>query len=592
MENGINFFPAIIAIITIGLGIYFFIKANRKYYYEEPEDKKIIRLLTRQIKSKEKISVPLSMIAELSWLKNEEEKNRLPAENEKKTEKFKEEEVKKEEKNEEVYSQNVLQEVKKTRVEEFKDAEIQAEEPGEKQQGKLDKKEEDKKEPIGANEIIPACVQELFEYDNKEVLDFFESHIEPIYPTLIKNKTLEVIVKILTFLSAKGDVPSVVNLQDKDSDYTYAFLKKVSLTQHSIDTAKEGLKILKEEYSFNYDIIVDKYLVIFLGHDLGKAIPGKNYTTQDHPILSAQILANIIPDGISWKKDVLEVVKKHHFSVEDNKDPLNTLNIDLKILQTADRRARELEIERVTDQEIEEDADFGKSEEEKKKYEQKQHEIAENEKEKKVVEGEEIAEIAKQATELKKNQDKKQKGDKTNRENTVIDTPEKKGPQGIMPSDVFKIILPVVNKLITANDIRNPNLPIPRRTPEGNFIAISQPDGIVYVRPDVIYEAVIIAIRDRKLQKENAALLAQEKNQALIEIVSWLMDNNCIPPGHVKKGYFGRYYKYAFKDDNEIKKALFTPLIVQVFGVMPGELDQKRKDVTKLSSLTIKKTRK
>jgi len=579
MENGIDFFPAIIAIITIGLGIYFFIKANRKYYYEEPEDKKIIRLLTRQIKSKEKISVPLSMIAELSWLKNEEEKNKLPAENERKNEKFKKEEVKKEEK-EEMYSQNILQEVKRPRVgeeEEIKEAEIQVEEPGEIQQHLLEEKEERKEEPVEADEIIPACVQELFEYDNKEVLEFFESYIEPIYPTLIKNKTLEVIVKILTFLSAKGDVPSVVNLQDKDSDYTYAFLKKVSLTQHSIDTAKEGLKILKEEYSFNYDIIVDKYLVIFLGHDLGKAIPGKNYASQDHPILSAQILSNIIPDDISWKKDVLEVVKKHHFPiVEDNKDPLNTLNIDLKILQTADRRARELEIERVTDQGlIEEDADNGKLEEKEQ----------ENEKEKKVVERDEIVENAKQTR-------TEESEERNTEEDTVTETLEKKGPQGIMPSDVFKIILPVVNKLITANDIKNPNLPIPRRTPEGNFIAVSQPDGIVYVRPDVIYEAVMILIRDKKLQKENAALLAQKKNQALIEIVLWLMDNNCIPPGHVKKGYFGRYYKYAFKDDNELKKALFTPLIIQAFGVMPGELEQKRKEVTKLSSLTIKKTRK
>ena len=71
-------------------------------------------------------------------------------------------------------------------------------------------------------------------------------------------------------------IPNIAYVnRNTDSDYIYKLLKKVSLAQHSVDTARIGMEILKKEFPFYYDIAPDKYLVLFLGHDLGKTASSK-----------------------------------------------------------------------------------------------------------------------------------------------------------------------------------------------------------------------------------------------------------------------------------------------------------------------------
>jgi len=110
------------------------------------------------------------------------------------------------------------------------------------------------------NEQTPACIREFHAHKNEVTSAFFEEVIRPFLPKLIQNDTLDIIMKILTFLSTEGDIPSVVSAdrQNKDLGYTYTFLKQVSLAQHSINTAKIGMDILRNEFLFYYDITPDK----------------------------------------------------------------------------------------------------------------------------------------------------------------------------------------------------------------------------------------------------------------------------------------------------------------------------------------------
>jgi len=369
-------------------------------------------------------------------------------------------------------------------------------------------------------------------FSRDETKQFFNQHIEPIAEKLRQNGTLELVIKILSFLDEKGDIPSVVMEPKTDSSISYEMLRSITLLQHSLDTAIFGMKFVKEEFPFYYDVMPDKYLVLFLGHDIGKALVEEDtfYTMQDHPLLSVKVLSGMIPDEISWKADVLEAVKNHHMSVDLKKG--GEAN-DVTILQIADRKAREFEIQ------------------------QSAHKIDEQ--------------------------------TCSDREASQTDISEQAGISGISVRDVLSRVLRLVNKSITKEDLQNKELPIPPSTHEGNFLALSQPDGIVYVRPDVLYHAFVQAVKEKKAEKQNAFILAKEKNEALVDIVSWLMKNKVIPEGHIKEGYIGRWYSVSL-GEGKAASVLFTPISVYSFDdVMPRDLEKIRMSNERLKHIQISK---
>ena len=297
-----NTYIRIISLLIAGLAVLFgllAVKYSRHPNDKDDEDAKVLRDLRSKLRRRgKKVVMSLNQIGKLSWLKNTEE----PCN------------IKVGEGYEELCSY-----------------------PGVKKRSKK------------KTEQLPARVQEFDKCKNEVTSAFFEEVVQPLSELLQSRETLDLIMKILIFLSTNGDVPSVVSPTDKnaDSDYSYKFLKKVSLVQHSVDTARIGMKILKKEFPFYYNIIPDKYLVLFLGHDLGKAAPSKKghfpHTAQDYPILSAQILKSFIPESVSWKNDVIEAVKKHLLPI-DLRDPYSTPEkFDLWLLQTANRKARKSE---------------------------------------------------------------------------------------------------------------------------------------------------------------------------------------------------------------------------------------------------------
>jgi len=425
--------------------------------------------------------------------------------------------------------------------------------------------DEETGEPEEVSQALPVDIQEFCERLEGICGEFFEKDIVPLLPKLSENGTLEPIMKILVFLSEKGNIPSVVSpYEKKDREYTYALLKHISLAEHSINTARIGMEMLKKELPFLYEITPDKYLVLFLGHDLGKAFAGENYSTQDHPVISARVLAEIIPDDVAWKEAVIEAVKNHHLTGL-NKMPQDSDKFDLWLLQTADRKAREKEIQKAV-QSTREGKEDGKL----------QSQLGtDSPKPQSQPEDQPTPQTQPQSHEKTVSPPSSSVPDASMPDDGYIK------PYGITPAELFKKILPLVIKLISAEDYKN--LPVPPETPEGNFVAESQPDGIVYIRPDVIYHAFLLLVKEKGLERENAALLAKPKNEALREIVYWLIENNCIAPKCVKPGYFGRWY--AFELSGKEHKALFTPVLINVFGVLPGEIEKVRRQTPKVSEI-------
>ena len=375
--------------------------------------------------------------------------------------------------------------------------------------------------PSEENSPIDRTTSEMEKYllDGPQPLSsFLRETILPLKEKLLKEGAYEAVLKVLFLLADTEDKSSVASAASRDTSIGYSILKNVSLLEHSINTALIGIELVKKEMPFVFDLLPGKYFLIFLGHDVGKSYLKEDYATGDHPILSARILAEIIPESYPHKHDILATVEKHHH--ENIKyPPLSVKEYDLYLLQTADRLAREKEISQ-TDV-------------------------------KKVLESSSL-----------------------NQQGTAEDF-EGITPVGMEPGEILAKIAPLINRSLSEEELNNPDLPIPPDAPEGSFLAVSQPDGTVYVRPDAIYEAFLRVVKEKGLERENASIIAGGKNNTLKQLVAWFMEKDILVPGHVKVGYFGRWY--SFKIGNSEYRAIFTPIKATAFGYMPGDLEKIRK---------------
>ena len=412
---------------------------------------------------------------------------------------------------------------------------------------KKEDKEDEEKELIEALSNAPGIIK-----------NFLKTQILPIKNSLILTKTYIPILRLLTYLAEKcTDCPSVVGENDSKEFSSYAFLEKVSLAEHSINTAEEGIKILQNYYSEAFEITAGKAIIAFLGHDIGKERiwqvlkkdPQAHYSTGEHPRFSAQVLNEIfLPKDLPGREEILYAVHRHHLSdVSQSSPPLGDSKERLLwMLVQADRKAREKELLSMSWQQ---------------KF-QKSVELSQN---------------------------------FTNSDRTSEASPQNPSyPKGFSPKDLFLKILPYVNKTLTEKYISDPeNILPPEAIRPGNFLAVSQPNGIVYVRPDLVYYAFLALIKENpELLNQNAHLLAKKKNEALIDIVNWLQDLKLIPPGTVQKGYIGHYY--SFRLGNKEFISFFLPVIAyDAFGVTVSQLEEKRKKDPKTSAVhSFKKTTK
>jgi len=150
-----------------------------------------------------------------------------------------------------------------------------------------------------------------------------------------------IISSILHILDEQGDCSSVVNQHKLEvernlSPTDYALLEKVTLLDHSLRVTELFVK------STPHDVMAPDAIIIGLGHDLGKipSVYGKYYATGDHPILSRFILDNLKElKDYHRRKEILSVIEEHHLS--------GSKYDTAHALRASDKEARQIELGKV-----------------------------------------------------------------------------------------------------------------------------------------------------------------------------------------------------------------------------------------------------
>lgn len=188
------------------------------------------------------------------------------------------------------------------------------------------------------DKTVPENVRKFF--SQEALSEFFEP-----YRSLFESQgAVDGFLTILELLDHHGSCPSVVTtLVDRDSETdeihsVRQILEKVTLRQHSSNVARIMLKLIKKTYK-DYENLIPMSLVVSFGHDLGK-IPALResglYTKADHPLVSAQKLAEIFSKkDPPWLGSAIDSIRDHHRS---SKNPFTLL------FKEADSMARETEI--------------------------------------------------------------------------------------------------------------------------------------------------------------------------------------------------------------------------------------------------------
>jgi len=174
------------------------------------------------------------------------------------------------------------------------------------------------------------------------ILEFFD----PYQRILEIFSAVEGYLALLYLLDREGGCPSVLESDRLREGYPiaiYRALRRVSLLEHSMNVARQLLKLVEERY-LGYENLIPKILVLSFGHDLGKlpslrAEEGKE-GIDDHGELGARRVEGLFSFSGEipwWFSSTLEMIRRHH---EQVKDPLD---VDI---QKADTLARQEEAAR------------------------------------------------------------------------------------------------------------------------------------------------------------------------------------------------------------------------------------------------------
>jgi hypothetical protein len=366
-------------------------------------------------------------------------------------------------------------------------------------------------------------------WQNESVKEFWKKEVLPFRCILESQSALFPILRILTLLDKYGSCPSIVsaheNQEAKDLKNHWEILAKVSLSEHTLRVACHMTQIYRSQYKDQ--ILRGAYILAGLSHDLGK-IPHlrekKVYALGDHPIISAEILIEVAR-GVPYLEQVVHAVKSHHFP-----KPQDEL---AQHLQQADKKAREEELML-----------FGREGEE-------------------VVLEEEV-ELGLEDTGTK-----------------VIPFPlTVAGEPKTSNKFIGKVTIPISQSHIppwlsqNLPEILKRVLPhINQPTGFGRWKAISSPNGICYIDPELLLEKAREVMRERQIT-DITFMDDSLKEKAKILIASALRERGWLGDG-VKEGYYGAYWNYELQ--GQVKQGYWTPILATAFGVMPHELEMKKR---------------
>jgi hypothetical protein len=107
----------------------------------------------------------------------------------------------------------------------------------------------------------------------------------------------------------------------------------------------------------------------------------------------------------------------------------------------------------------------------------------------------------------------------------------------------------------------------------GRWKAISSPNGICYIDPELILEKAREVMKEKKVT-DITFMDDSLKEKAKILITDALRSRGWLGEG-VKEGYYGAYWNYELQ--GQVKQGYWTPVLTSAFGVMPHELEEKKR---------------
>ena len=192
------------------------------------------------------------------------------------------------------------------------------------------------------------ALPETCESIRPEIVSFRKNYLLPYDNVLRHSGFIGPVENLLAILDEHGDSPSVVNVQN-DQEYrslrkihgSYDALAHITLLEHSFNVTRELIDLIKKQAK-DYDVSIGKWIMIALGHDIGK-IPAFRvgpYAMGDHAIISYSHLDRLLSQDLPARKEILNAVRDHHFAA--------VAAPATRLLRRADHAARRREIQSVS----------------------------------------------------------------------------------------------------------------------------------------------------------------------------------------------------------------------------------------------------
>jgi hypothetical protein len=326
----------------------------------------------------------------------------------------------------------------------------------------------------------------------------------------------EIIVDLLKLLDEKGDIPSVIR-RDRDPnselpDESFKMLANIPLYEHTIRVAEETIKATKST-----PLTMNKAIIAALAHDIGKIFASSDeYSKFDHPALSAAYLERNLPslNKSNFRNEIIAAVRGHHKS--------DVFSMLTDILKKADSKARQIELEMCRKQMS---VKVEQTEEPQQEEQPVQKPIL------KLIKSDEIKEEL--TPEEKEYQLKKREEFKDTVKETVNRLDANQWIDNVNDEEVLKRIADVINKL---DDY-------------GRFQAVSMKDGLVYVRPEFVFDIIKEYLPE---DKQIDSLSEHERRLILITFSNYFIDKGYINTKYMMKNYFSAPFIITIEGGREL----------------------------------------
>ncbi len=161
---------------------------------------------------------------------------------------------------------------------------------------------------------------------------FRREFIEPHGYYLTEQRADTIVDKLLDILAEHAGLSSIITDKTDEEFIELAeiapALAKVKLITHTETVVRLMIDMCRGEVA-EPEKMMPVVLVVALGHDIGKIREG------NHPVRSAEMLSQLIPDDIVWKRRAVHAVMAHHGQADDQVSVM---------LKSADMKARGYEI--------------------------------------------------------------------------------------------------------------------------------------------------------------------------------------------------------------------------------------------------------